>query len=202
MAKAETPTVPALSAPSLLILIDDVDQALGEIKTLIEATEAETTEDSRQHFHDAYDAFIRSAPTLGRIEGRLRQMGYPDPEAVNRSGLDKPQPPYCFGKPAGGYKSMLLDWLRQLEGDLLKARKWCKAQKQPKRKREDDPYVWLNASGAARYVGTTSKTITTWIRQGKLNFRGQDGTSYEFLQTELDTKKAAFKPRKSRKAAD
>jgi excisionase family DNA binding protein len=91
------------------------------------------------------------------------------------------------------------DRLRQA---LLKARKWLKAQKQSKRKRKDDVYVWLNATEAGRYLGTSSKTITTWIREKTLQTYDENGTRYKFLKAELDAKKATYKPRTSRKTGD
>ena len=98
-----------------------------------------------------------------------------------------------------GLVAELLDPLRQLEQALLKARKWLKEQKRFRRRRKDDACVWLNATEAARYIGTTPKSITTWIRLGTLQSDEMNGTKYKFLKSELDAKKAAFKPRKSRK---
>ncbi len=97
----------------------------------------------------------------------------------------------------------LLENLGEFKEVLVKARTWLKARKRRKRKPKDDAYVSLNATEAARFINTTAKTITTWIGEGTLHTYGRKiGTKYNFLQSELEAKKAAFKPRKSRKTDD
>jgi excisionase family DNA binding protein len=63
-------------------------------------------------------------------------------------------------------------------------------------------YVWMNASEAARYFGTTDKTIREWIVDHKLTTYGEDGNSYKFQLKELEAKKAVWCPRRGSKAGD
>jgi excisionase family DNA binding protein len=58
-------------------------------------------------------------------------------------------------------------------------------------------YVWMNASEAARFIGTTDKTIREWIADHKLAIYGENGNSYKFRQDELDVKKASWRPRRA-----
>lgn len=155
---------------------------------------------------DAFEAVQEERDTMVAIEVQLKGLNYDDAQAVNPPWPRGPQnlPRAYASRFRGqfGFTPQFLDSMRELEQALLKARKWLKAKKRSKRKRKDDDYVWLNATGAARYIGTTSKSITTWIREGTLRSHEENGTKYKFLKSELDAQKAAFKPRKSRKTGD
>jgi hypothetical protein len=178
---------------------------------------ATAPQDSRCQFAEAYDAFVDGLDTMKAARNDLENQGYEDCDFVfldaagkeyfHAAGIQacyvslvKARHTYLSGSPGG--VAHLLDSIRPLEQALLKARKWLKTQKRSKRKCKDDAYVWFNSTEAGCYIGPSSKTITTWIRLGTLQFYGKNGTKYKFLKSELDTKKATYKPRKPRKTGD
>lgn len=186
-----------------------INRFLASVDALTKATKAETTADSVEDYLKKYSEFQEEADMMAATVNYLKYIGYPHAMEIWPAGVDralwrhqKPNQIFDAGKLVGGYSVELACWLRQLEQALLKARKWLKAQKQSKRKRKDEAYVWLNATETARYIGTTSKTITTWIRSGTLQVYEENGTKYRLLRSELDAKKTAFRPRNSRKTAN
>jgi hypothetical protein len=123
-----------------------IDRLLGAVRNLVKATEAETTGNC---YLDAYAAFQNDCRGMEDVSAYLKDIRYPDAEAVDPVGVEKS--PFRYQKPAGGRASELLRFLHELEQSLLKARSAVSSdeQERPADDSEDAPV----APDGFRYCG-------------------------------------------------
>ena len=59
-------------------------------------------------------------------------------------------------------------------------------------------YIWWTATKAAGHIGVHPRTISNWIRDGRLGFQNNEGTRYLFSMEELDRHRDAQNVKKKR----
>ena len=59
--------------------------------------------------------------------------------------------------------------------------------------------IWFNATDAARYIGKSTRTVKTWIEEGKLTILDENRTFYKFDRNELDAHKEASEAKNAKK---